>query len=158
MSLQFITGSSGSGKSTWLYEQVISEAGKHPQKRFLFLVPEQFTMQTQKEFVSRHPAHSILNIDVLSFQRLAYRVFDDLGMTDFVVLEETGKNLVLRKAVSAVEDTLSVLRANMRKAGYISEMKSLLSELVQYHVTIEDLEQVREELEEKNALDRKSVV
>ncbi|MCI9123729.1 MAG: helicase-exonuclease AddAB subunit AddB [Eubacterium sp.] len=152
MSLQFITGSSGSGKSTWLYEQVISEAGKHPQKRFLFLVPEQFTMQTQKEFVSRHPAHSILNIDVLSFQRLAYRVFDDLGMTDFVVLEETGKNLVLRKAVSAVEDTLSVLRANMRKAGYISEMKSLLSELVQYHVTIEDLEQVREELEEKNAL------
>ena len=84
MSLQLILGNSGSGKSTWLYEHVIEEAGRHPQKKFLFLVPEQFTMQTQKEFVDRHPAHSILNIDVLSFQRLAYRVFDDLGMLDFV--------------------------------------------------------------------------
>ncbi len=152
MSLQLILGNSGSGKSTWLYEHVIEEAGRHPQKKFLFLVPEQFTMQTQKEFVDRHPAHSILNIDVLSFQRLAYRVFDDLGMLDFVVLEETGKNLVLRKVAAQKERELFVLGGNIRKTGYISEMKSLLSELAQYHVALEDLEQVRDALEQKNAL------
>lgn len=31
-------------------------------------------MQTQKELVSLHPAGGILNIDILSFQRLAYRI------------------------------------------------------------------------------------
>lgn len=152
MSLQFVFGSSGSGKSTWLYETVIAEAAKFPRKKFLFLVPEQFTMKTQKEFVDRHPSHSILNIDVLSFQRLAYRVFDDLGMMDFVVLEETGKNLVLRKVAAEKEADLKLLQGNIRKTGYISELKSLLSELVQYHVTLEALAGVKDNLEEKNAL------
>ncbi len=156
MSLQFILGNSGSGKSAWLYQHVIEEAIAHPEKKFLFLVPEQFTMQTQREFVNRHPAHSILNIDVLSFQRLAYRVFDDLGMTNVVVLEETGKNLVLRKVASAKESDLLVLQGNIRKTGYISEIKSLISELTQYHVTADDIQRVRDALEvksgQKNAL------
>ena len=47
MSLQFIFGNSGSGKSDWLYTYVLQQAEKYPQKNFLFLVPEQFTMQTQ---------------------------------------------------------------------------------------------------------------
>ncbi len=152
MSLQFIFGNSGSGKSTWLYEYVLQQAQKYPQKDFLFLVPEQFTMQTQKEFVNRHPSHSILNIDVLSFQRLAYRVFDDLGMMDFVVLEETGKNLVLRKVAAAEEKNLQLLGGSIRKTGYISELKSLISELVQYYVSPDELEQVKNTLESKNAL------
>lgn len=152
MSLQFIMGNSGSGKSAWLYEHVLEQAVKYPDKNFLFLVPEQFTMQTQKEFVNRHPAHAILNIDVLSFQRLAYRVFDDLGMTDVVVLEENGKNLVLRNVAMEKEDSLQLLRANIRKTGYISEMKSLLSELTQYHISVEDLEQVMNTLDHKNVL------
>ena len=152
MSLQFITGNSGSGKSTWLYEHMIKEAGKYPQKNFLYLVPEQFTMQTQKEFIDRHPSHSILNIDVLSFERLAYRVFDELGMMDVLVLEETGKNLVLRNVALQKEHSLSLLGGSIRKTGYISEIKSLISELTQYHVSLEDLEHVRDGLEQKNAL------
>ena len=40
---------------------------KHPDINYIILVPEQFTMQTQKELVLRHPRHGIMNIDVLSF-------------------------------------------------------------------------------------------
>lgn len=152
MSLHLILGNSGSGKSTWLYDYVIGQALEHPNKNYLFLVPEQFTLQTQKEFVVRHPGHSILNIDVLSFRRLAYRVFDELGMMDFVVLEETGKNLALRKAAADREDELLALKGNIHKAGYISELKSLISEMKQYHVSVEDLKQVQSSLEVKNAL------
>ena len=79
MSLQLILGGSGSGKSHFLYETVIQEAIRRPKEKFLVLVPEQFTMQTQKELVARHPNGGILNIDVLSFERLAYRVFEELG-------------------------------------------------------------------------------
>lgn len=152
MSLQLILGNSGSGKSTWLYDYVIDQALAHPNKNYIFLVPEQFTLQTQKEFVVRHPGHSILNIDVLSFRRLAYRVFDELGMMDFVVLEETGKNLALRKAAADREDELLALKGNIHKAGYISELKSLISELKQYHVSADDLKQAQSALEAKNAL------
>ena len=49
---------------------------KHPDTNYIILVPEQFTMQTQKELVLRHPRHGIMNIDVLSFARLAFRVLE----------------------------------------------------------------------------------
>ncbi len=48
-------------------------------------------MQTQKELVERSKNHAIMNIDVLSFERLAFRVFDELGMYQIRILEETGK-------------------------------------------------------------------
>lgn len=76
MSLQFIAGGSGSGKTRYLYEKVIKESEEHPDIQYLFIVPEQYTMQTQKELVRLHPRHGLLNIDVLSFKRLAYRVFE----------------------------------------------------------------------------------
>ena len=97
MSLQFMFGNSGSGKSDFLYDSVLKQAKENKEQQFLIIVPEQFTMQTQRELVERQKQHAIMNVDVLSFARLAYRVFDDLGKQNVVVLEETGKNLVLRK-------------------------------------------------------------
>ena len=80
-----------------------------------------------------------MNIDVLSFKRLAYRVFDELGITNLTVLEETGKNLVLRKLAAQEADKLGVIGRNLNRIGYISEVKSLLSELVQYNISPEEL-------------------
>lgn len=74
MSLQFIFGNSGSGKSHYLYQQIVEESIRHPEKNYLVLVPEQFTMQTQKDLCMAHPRGGIMNIDVLSFGRLAHRV------------------------------------------------------------------------------------
>ena len=53
-------------------------------------------MQAQRELVQRSQNHVIVNIDVVSFERLAYRIFDELGIQN-TVMEETGKSLVLRK-------------------------------------------------------------
>ena len=47
MSLQFIMGNSESGKSYCLYDTVVREAIENPDKNYLVIVPEQFTMQTQ---------------------------------------------------------------------------------------------------------------
>lgn len=139
MSLQFVFGNSGSGKSDYLYNFVLEQAGQHPEKNYLVIVPEQFTMQTQRELVGRQEQHAIMNVDVLSFARLAYRVFDDLGKQDVVVLEETGKNLVLRKVAEQKKTQLLVLGGNMNKMGYVSEVKSLISELAQYNITPQEL-------------------
>lgn len=140
MSLQFIFGNSGSGKSDYLYEHVLREASVHPDQNFLILVPEQFTMQTQRELVLRDETHAIMNVEVLSFARLAYRVFDELGKQELVILEETGKNLVLRRVAEEKRGELCVLGGNMNRMGYVGEVKSFLSELTQYNIAPEDLE------------------
>ncbi|MCB6201846.1 PD-(D/E)XK nuclease family protein [Extibacter muris] len=152
MPLQFIFGPSGSGKSTYLYNRVIEESQQYPEQKYLVLVPEQFTMQTQKDLVSMHPNKGIMNIDVLSFGRLAYRVFEETGGGSLPVLDDEGKNLILRRIAGKYEDRLKVLKGNMKKLGYISEVKSVISEFTQYDIGEEELEKVMETAGEDSRL------
>lgn len=142
MALKLILGNSGGGKTEYMYEQVVKAAEANVRKNYLVVVPEQFTMQTQRKLVDLSTNHAIMNIDVLSFQRLAYRIFDELGKNDIKILEETGKNLVLRKIAQEQETKLSVLRGNMHRMGYIGEVKSFISELMQYNIRPEQLDTV----------------
>lgn len=141
MGLQFIVGSSGAGKSHDIYQDVIRRSMEEPHRRFLVIVPEQFTMQTQKNLVSMHPRKGILNIDVLSFQRLAYRIFEEVGQDLSPLLEETGKSLVLQKIAQEQGQKLKILGTNLNKPGAVEQMKSLISELMQYQVRETELEQ-----------------
>ncbi|NCB92636.1 MAG: helicase-exonuclease AddAB subunit AddB [Clostridia bacterium] len=152
MSLQFVLGSSGSGKSHELFCHIIKEADLHPEKTYLVIVPEQFTMQTQKELVALSPNHGIMNIDILSFQRLAYRVLNEVGGETRPILEEIGKTLVTQKIVQEKEKNLGVLSTSLKKTGTISEMKSLISELMQYDIHAEELSDIINKTEEKPLL------
>lgn len=140
MSLQLVFGSSGSGKSDYVYKRILRQSQKEPERTFFVLVPEQFTMQTQRELVTRQKRHCIMNVDVVSFNRLAYRIFDELGMGNLNILEETGKNLVLRRVAEEQQENFMVMKASMKKSGYISEMKSIISELTQYRIAPEQLD------------------
>ncbi len=144
MSLTFFTGSAGSGKTHCMYNEIIRQSLAHPQQNYLLLVPEQFTMASQAEITRRHPDHVIMNVDVLSFNRLAYRVFDELGIQTATILEDTGKNLLLRQVAAEHEDELGHLRGLLRRPGYIDEMKSLLTEFMQYRITPDDVAQMNE--------------
>ena len=152
MSLHFVFGASGAGKSYYIYQKIIRESIQNPKKQYLVLVPEQFTMQTQKELVRMHPRKGILNIDVLSFERLAFRVLEETGYLCEDVLEETGKSLVIRKVAQNHKKELSVLGEKMKRQGYISEMKSMVSELRQYEVSKEDMEKMLECAKDKPEL------
>ena len=144
MAVKLILGNSGGGKTEYMYREVVKAAEADVKRNYLVVVPEQFTMQTQRKLVDLSTNHAIMNIDVLSFQRLAYRIFDELGQTDIKILEETGKNLVLRKIAQEKEAELTVLRGSMHRMGYIGEVKSFISELMQYNVSPEQLEEVIE--------------
>ena len=152
MSLQFIMGNSGAGKSRYAYEKILAEAARHPEKNYLIVVPEQFTMQTQKELVSLHPAGGILNIDILSFQRLAYRIFEETGGSLYPVLEETGKSLVVKRVAQEKKKELTILGSTLKRTGAVSQMKSLISELKQYQIAPSELDAWAEETGEKKLL------
>ncbi len=155
MSLQLFLGSAGSGKSYQLYREVIEESKRNPQTNYLVLVPEQFTLQTQKDIVTMHPEHGVMNVDILSFLRFAYRIFDEIGGYDAPVLEDTGKSMVLRKVVAEKRKDLILFGANVRKPGFIGELKSVLSELYQYNVRPEDFNKMFEIVGKKPVLQAK---
>ncbi len=142
MALRLVLGSSGSGKSTRMFEEVLHRAQKEQGRRFIFLVPEQNTLQTQMDLVGKSERGGILNIDVLSFTRLAFRVFEQTGVAQRSVLSETGKLLMLRLIASREEKELSLLGKILDRPGALEEVKSILSELDQYGIDSERLKEM----------------
>lgn len=142
MGLRFCFGASGAGKSKGLQEEMIERSIREPEKEFLFLVPDQFTMQTQKDLVLAHPNKGIMNVDVLSFGRLAHRIAEELGGSQPLVLDDTGKSLILRKIAQGIKEQLPVIGANLGKMGYIHEVKSAISELMQYGIGEKEMEEL----------------
>ena len=147
MSLQFIMGPSGAGKSHYLYQWVTTESLKNPDKNYIVLVPEQFTMQTQKDLCLASPNKGTLNVEVLSFNRLANRVFEEVGNNRRIALDDVGKNFVIRKIAGDKEEQLKLLGSNLKKTGYISEIKSIISEFTQYDITPDSLEELLQKAE-----------
>jgi ATP-dependent helicase/nuclease subunit B len=155
MSLQLVLGGSGSGKSFHLYNRVIKDSIENPQDNYLVIVPEQYTMETQKKLVSMHPRRGIMNIDIVSFQRLAFRVFSEIGGGNEQVLDDTGKNLIVRKVLESNKKELKIFGNNMNKIGFVSEMKSVISELLQYAVTPQQVLEIGGKLTENPLLSEK---
>ena len=145
VALQFILGGAGSGKTRYLYETAIRESMEHPDTQYLVVVPEQFTMQTQKEIIRLHPRHGVMNIDILSFKRLAYRVFEDLGISLPVVLDDMGKSMVIRKVAGMKRSKLGLYGHHLEQSGFINQLKSQISELYQYGITPDMLRDVMRE-------------
>ena len=139
MSLQLITGGAGSGKTHYCQQYVIRGSGKDPTRHYLYIVPEQFTMSAQRELVLAHPRKGILGIEVLSFARLAWRIFEETGETTPDVLTETGKNLILRRVAGEHRQELTLFRNRIDQPGYISRVKSVLSEFAQYEIGSREL-------------------
>ncbi len=152
MSLRFYFGPFDGALSKKAYGDVIRRSMEHPDQNFLIIVPDQFTMQTQKELATMHPRGGILNIDVLSFGRLSHRVLEEVDCREIPVLDDTGKSLVLQKVQAGLADQLPVLGGFMRKQGYIREVKSAISEFMQYGLSPKDVGDLIEFSGDKAAL------
>ena len=146
MSVRFIIGASGTGKSDAVFKAAI-EASKDRKNKIKIIVPEQFTLETQKKLVGMHPNNGIINIDIVSFNRLALKLLKLIGGGNTPIMDETGKNLIVRKVISENADSLGFFTATLNKNGAIEEIKSAVSELIQYGITTEELQDVADRLD-----------
>ena len=152
MSLRFCFGPSGAGKSHRIYEEIMQRAAEEPGRNFLIIVPDQFTMQTQKDLVMRSDRDGILNIDVLSFDRLSHRILEEVGTKEMPVLDDTGKSLVLQKVAADLKEQLPAMGSLLHKQGYIHEVKSAISEFMQYGISTQDMDKLITSAQKRGAL------
>lgn len=140
MKIRYILGGTGYGKSYYLYQNVIKEAEKDLSKKYYFIVPDQVNLQVQRELVKKSSRGCIMNVDVLSFLRLAHRTFDEEGVKEKLVLEDTGKNMVVRKLLNKLAPEFKYFKKVSKKSGFTEEMKSLITELMQYRMEEGDID------------------
>lgn len=142
MALQFVLGGSGRGKTWYLEHKAIEEAESNPDKQYFVVVPEQFTMQTQKDMVSISKRKGVLNLEVQSFLRLAFRVFEETGNCKISVLDDMGKTMILKKVLLENEKEMGYFGKNVHKKGYVTEIKSFLAEIMQYNISEEMIQEM----------------
>ena len=145
-----LAGPSMSGKTYKLCSDILKAAHDNPKDKFIIVIPEQAGNAYEKKLIDMnrkmYGRSGFMNIDIIGFGRLSYRIFDDMGVNELSVLEEYEKNMLVRVVAGRISDKLSVYGSSVDKMGFISKMKSLISELIQYSVTPEDLDKVIKEL------------
>ena len=100
MALHIVTGRAGSGKSRYLMGK-IKELLQNPFEKIIVIVPGQLTFETEKRILRTCGVCGILGLEVLSIQRLALKILDDTGSTEFMSSAE--KAMVCHLALAAFE-------------------------------------------------------
>ncbi len=138
MSVEFVFGSAGSGKSSCLRKMAKELALEKRTRTCFFIVPDQYTYSAQMALCREFESGVTVNCEVLSFERLARRIFNELSTPLSKVLDDSGKALLLSKVIEKKKDELSVLsKKALEKAGMVDEIKSFISELMQYDISPE---------------------
>ncbi|HOL91166.1 MAG TPA: exodeoxyribonuclease V subunit gamma [Clostridiales bacterium] len=144
MGLRIVYGRAGSGKSSFCYNEIRERAstdgnaGKAVPK-LLLIVPEQFSLQAEKNLARITGASGIYRAEVLSFRRLAYRVFSEVGGVTRRHIDSAGKSMLLFRILDRLGSELKVFsRAALRK-GFIESLSDAITEFKRYDIAPEAL-------------------
>lgn len=152
VALQLILGGSGTGKTTYCYDQMIKDSMKENHNPIVFMLPEQANMVAEQDMVKRHPNGGTMEISVLSFTRLAFKVFDELNVHTGDILDDYGKSILIMKLMKEHQDAFCYYNQMIGKHGFVEEVKSILSEFYQYQITEDLLAHVIENLDPEKSL------
>ena len=120
--LKFCFGASGAGKSTTVYQEIIDRSFAEKDKDFLIIVPDQFTMQTQKDVVSTYMADAIsglLTIILKGESGEAYNIADEASNITLKDLAKIIADYAGKKVVFEIPDAVEA-------SGYSKATKALL--------------------------------
>ena len=137
--LNFILGKSGSSKTTYILEQMQKKSSSNEHSSIVFLVPEQYSLQAERDILQKTKATSI---NVLSFGRLAYRVFSETGLKNKIILDEVSLSMLLRKILIDVSDKLEYYKKTKITTGFISKLAVTMAQIEAGYLTEEVLIQL----------------
>ena len=107
MSFRVVYGRAGTGKSKFCFDE-IKELSKNQGQKIYIIVPEQFSYATEKRLLDTLDNNATVNVEVISFKRLAYRVSKEVGETR-TLLTKTAKAMVVKHVVEKNKSKLNFL-------------------------------------------------
>ncbi|MEC0127837.1 helicase-exonuclease AddAB subunit AddB [Paenibacillus pabuli] len=142
MSVRFIIGRAGSGKSALITREITSLLQKEPQGQpLILLVPEQSTFRTEQSLVSSGAIKGTMRAEVLGFRRLAYRVMQEAGGSARIPIGDEGKKMLLYKVLQRRKEELKLFGASGSQLGFIGDLNNLYSEFKRYELNPNSLEE-----------------
>ncbi|OJV65963.1 MAG: hypothetical protein BGO41_08500 [Clostridiales bacterium 38-18] len=128
--LRIIFGKAKSGKTYQVYSEIAK--AMQTNKKTILIVPEQFTLEAEKQLIGQLQSEGFIGLEIVSFKRLAHKV---VNATDEVTLSDIGKQMLLRKLFFENQSQLSVYRKAFTKLGFIEKFSETIKELKQNRVS-----------------------
>lgn len=131
-----LIGRAGTGKSRAVIDRM---AAAHRERRQILIVPEQYSHRAERRVCSVGGNSLSLGSEVLTFTRLATRVFSVAGGLAAPTLDNGGRLLVMYLAVKEMSEALSVYRRPSRKPAFLTGLLATLDECKSYQTSPEAL-------------------
>ncbi|MEY8764101.1 MULTISPECIES: helicase-exonuclease AddAB subunit AddB [Clostridium] len=135
MSIRFIYGRAGSGKSHYCLNSVKNKIYGGDERNLVIIVPEQFSFQAEKNLVETVGERGMLKAQVLSFRRMAERVLAEVGGGTRKNINDAGRSVLLYKIIEENKDKLKVFGRAAKKKGFINLISDAIIELKRYKIS-----------------------
>jgi ATP-dependent helicase/nuclease subunit B len=137
---RFILGPAGSGKTFRCLAEIRAALAEAPDgPPLLLLAPKQTTYQLERLLLADAALPGYARLQILSFERLAFFIFDQLQKAPPRMLDEEGRVMVLRGLVGKRREQLKLFRASARLTGFAQHLSLALRELQRQQLTPESL-------------------
>ena len=150
MGIRFVFGRAGSGKSYYCLNQIKKKLTNDKNNKLIMLVPDQYTFQTEKKLLEYVGEKSLLRAEVLSFKRMATRVFDKCGGRAVNVIEDSGKNMLIYKLLKDKGEELQYFNRISKQQGFVGIVSKSITEFKKYNISEEILKEKELEIENKD--------
>lgn len=147
--LKLIIGRAGSGKTSTLLDRLCKNGTTRNQ---VCLVPEQYSHEMERRLAEVGGARTSMYAEILSFSRLANRVFAEAGGLNVPQLDSGGQILLMHRAIHSVESQLTVYRLPSKRPTFLTSLMATSNELKSYCIQPDQLLQAAESEADGNKL------
>lgn len=145
--LSIYYGSEATDREKFIFE--------HVKGRTLLLVPDQFSLQAERDAFFYLGKNSLMDLRVVDFSTLGYKVMQQTGGRVPDLIDKYGRHMLLARVTAELESELGIYKGLNRKNSFIDMLNTVISEMKRYDVSPEDLEDVLRKLEESSYLSYK---
>ena len=141
--MNIIYGRSGSGKSEYIYNKIKSE--KNNCSKMYIITPEQFSFTAEKKLLETLDEGATTKVEVLSFERMAYRVIKETLGNSIKNLVASGKAMIISNLLEEYQKEFNFLGKNMEN---IDMILTQITEFKKHNITVDMLQKQVEDTQD----------
>ena len=141
MPLRIIYGKSGTGKSCFIYNEIDEKIKQNEKNKIYIITPEQFSFTAEKKLME--DKKSVINAEVITFNRMAYRVMNEIGGNIHNSLTKCGKSMLIYSILQKEKKNLNLLNKSDEN---IDLAMRTISEFKKNQVSIDELKKETENI------------
>ena len=149
MGIRFVYGRAGSGKSGFCLNQIKKKLETDSNRKLIYIVPEQYTFQRETMLLKKVSEKGLLRIEVLSFKRMAHKVFEECGGRVHNIMKDSGRSMLIYKILQEENEGFQYFNRIYKEKGFTDIISKALTELKKYNITNELIDNKIDEIKEE---------